>query len=176
MKRTLLIALPLLLVACNIETEKVFKDELSTPMPAGTYVSQSCFLNKLATQDPEVPVYTRGTLSIDEQGVGTSTHQLYLDEACNGTPDAEGSMNIELSYAGELGDVSLYRVVQEDPAVADDAPVTYWFAASRSGDDFYADMEFRNGASGPYLSRPRSSDVAAFAADPEDRGVHFVAD
>ncbi len=147
----------------------------ATPLRAGHYVGQRCFLNKSASEGFGAPVYTMAEMRFDEKGIGTNDFKLYLDEDCSDPPALEGSVNLVITYEKSLGNVLVFKFVQEDPAVEDDEPQTFFITGVRDGNDYMLDVDFADGESGPYFTMPTEGEVQAFGNSPLSQGVRFKA-
>jgi hypothetical protein len=139
---------------------------------AGTYATGICFLNRPASEGIGMDIYTHAHMTFDANGIGTNHFALYDDPNCV-TPLGEGTMNIVMSVAAEYGDVIVFKLEQDDPAIEGDTPQIVYLTAVNDGENYRLDVDSRNGATGPYATEPIESDVAGFAANPS-RGVPFV--
>lgn len=142
------------------------------PLRAGTYATGVCFLNRPASEGIGMDIYTHAQMTFDANGIGTNHFALYDDPSCT-TPLGEGTMNIVISVAAQYGNVIVFKLEQDDPAIDGDTPQVVYLTATIDGDNYRLDVDSRTGATGPYDTEPTESDVAGFAANPT-RGVPFV--
>jgi len=149
---------------------------VETPiLRAGLYVSESCFLNKGASEGFGANIYTMASLEFDADGIGKNEFALYEDEECAGTPLVEGYLLLELSVEQSFGEVHILKLLQKDPNAADSEEMQILFIASvLDGDDYIMDIDFKNASSGPYLEAPTKNEIASFISDPSNHGVRFM--
>ena len=155
----------------NASVSNVTRETLS-PSPYGRFLSNYCFLNKLASAGFGSDVYSKANLQFNSDGTGKNEYKLYNDDTCTSLA-MMGENNFTHTISQTYGNIALIQVDQEnDPA--DPTDVTrYWLPAVIQESGYLIDIDFRDGNSGPYLTEPTETEIADFAADVQNEGVLF---
>lgn len=138
---------------------------------AGTYESESCFKNKMASEGFGSDIYTLATISFNSSGVGQNAFQLYTDENCENLV-AEGAIDVEINEVKRFSDVIVLKFVQKDPNQEEEQ--VFYMTAVIDGLDYLFNIDARHEESGPHLEIPSLEDVEEFAANPKTLGTRFA--
>ena len=171
--KIVIIFFSLILTACGGSSngkKKSTKDlqNVLVEMEAGTYAI-GCFLNKMASVGFGSNVYTKSTMTLNSDGTGINTFELYDDALCTNLITS-GNVTV-LHYESVVTDGILSLQIDQD----DGSSVSrYYIPYMNVQNDFYFDVDYSDGKSGPYVLLPTASDIVEFKADPKVQGVEVI--
>lgn len=165
------IALGCSVTGCTLE-EAFKQKESSQSQPAsiyGAFSTEQCFLNKMATQGNGQDIYTDATLTFDSNGSGKSEFVLYTDSNCD-SPVLTGEAQFTYEAVRTVGSIRIIQVDQQNDPSDPSNTIRYWLAFLVEQQGLTAEIDYRDGSSGPYLTAPTDAELAAFIADPRGQG------
>lgn len=156
------------LISCGSKDSKDKSAPIQLPqafLSEGTH-SVPCFLNRPASEGMGSSVYTIASITLASDHTGSNQFALYSDASCTSLLGS-GTVAI-LSWENvKVGATDVLRMVQDDGS----GPMEVWIPYARIGSNYYMDVDFTDGESGPYLSLPTEPQIAEFALDPASEGV-----
>lgn len=139
---------------------------VSSELEPGTYFID-CFLNRLVTLESGSNIYSKFTVTIEENNTGSIAYNHYSDASC--TQVGLSGTDIIRSY--ELDVVDRGPVLVIDQAQGDET-VRIWIPYQQVSGEFYLDLDYSDGQSGGYITSPPTfEDMKEFLGDPTSQGL-----
>ncbi len=139
----------------------------------GTFRSEHCFLNKMASEGFGQRIYSKATIRFLKNGSGLNAFELYEDENCE-KEILSGLASFTYELVKTFGNVSVLKIEQQnDPENEKDVSV-YWLTLALHKNGLFLDIDYSTGSSGPYVSEPDEKEVSEFSNDVEKKGVLFT--
>lgn len=157
--------------ATQTATVTVTEVATGTEIEQGHYESQTCFLNRAASEGMGQTIYTRATFTFGKKGEGSNQFELFGDDRCDRNL-AKGNAKIKYTFTKRVGNLLVLAVEQYDSKTPEDIS-RYWIAALQQEDGLLFDIDYARGAAGPFLEEPSTEALNDALAHIGTRGVHF---
>lgn len=171
MKKCLSVLVLVSLYACGGSSNS--SDAPVNPLPAfaelstGNY-TMPCFFNKLASQGNGQDIYTKATLNLNADATGTNDFELYDDAACTNLM-LSGTVAIVHYETVTVGESPVLMMIQNDG----NGEMQIWIPYAQVGTNYFIDVDFTDGESGPYTALPTEQEIAEFVTSPETEGLQL---
>ena len=138
---------------------------ISIELGEGNY-SIPCFQNKLASQGIGITIYSKATLTLGANAMGSNFFELYDDAACTNLL-ANGTVLVNHYETVLVNGEFVLKMEQDDG----NSIMSLWIGYKQLGNAYFLDLNFSDGESGPYLAEPTTQELSQFAADPAGQGI-----
>ena len=174
MKNTKMTALALTAIILSFaaagcdDDEEQRSDSLSQlTLEQGTYASDRCYKNRVATQLAAADRWSFGDITFNTDGTGSAHYTVYSDANCTTQVD---DVNVTFPHVSvvTIGSVQVVRA-EQDATIVD--PI-WWIPLTTADGGYNFDVDYTDGQSGPYLIEPSVADLEDYRTNTA-QGVTF---
>lgn len=146
---------------CDDDEEQRTESLQQLTLEHGTYTSDRCYMNKIATELASQNLYSFSDITFNPDGTGSAHFTVYSDANCTTKVSEENVAFLNVSVV-MIGSVHVVRLEQDAVAIN---PV-WWLPIHVTNDGYAFDVDYADGESGPYIFEPSVAALESFRTDP----------
>jgi|GEM_PF-4362991 len=146
--------------------------DVSVEPSSGVFTSDACFENKAASDGFGRRLFSRQTFTFDRGNKGSDFYILFEDSGCE-KEFMRWTSRIKYKMKKHVGNLFVIEVEQRNSDRHRNDVTKYWIAGLSRSSGWIFDVDYVNGALGPFLKEPSDRDVEEIAANVGKRGLLF---